>query len=325
MMNAKGAVGAVHWHHACTKAPRQQCKALHLVFATPLFNRMPPKRKAPSRASTDEPPTVVTRRSADASPRKSSKVSASVTDAGKGSSSEPQPSYEDIRRLNIAKIQLEMQHIGLSAAAAAFVPITTPSRPTNSAASRGKKSAPFAEPLRMSLRTRDGETKPKRDIYSEAAFEIQEQRQRWVRRAAPFAVDDCWYKDLGSSEHESRVVSEGVFAALRGSCVSKAPAKSIKAVAAAEFYGRMRAHSSGYGKLVPDRIYSICMHPSHDSVIGFVGDKFGETLLHTLNKSHFFSQANLALYTTAARPTSSSVQARPLLTWTWNLLGIGFV
>ena len=237
---------------------------------------MPPKRKAPSRASTDEPTTVVTRRSADASPRKSSKVSASVTDTGKGSSSEPQPSYEDIRRLNIAKIQLEMQHIGLSAAAAAFVPITTPSRPSNSAASRGKKSAPFAEPLRMSLRTRDGETKPKRDIYSEAAFEIEEQKERMQRREAPFSVEDAWFEDLGSSEYESRSLSEGVFAALQRHSVVKSLGNSkVALAAAAELYGRMRAHSSGYGKLVPDRIYSICMHPSRDSIIGLVGDKFG--------------------------------------------------
>ena len=248
---------------------------------------MPPKRKAP----VDEPSAVVTRRSSVASQRssKSSKASASdARDAMKVSAveaappHEPQLSYEDIRRQNIAKIQLEMQHIGLSAAAAAFVPIAATTRPPNSAASRVKKSTPYAEPLRMSLRARDGETKPKRDIYSEAVFEIQEQRQRLARRDAPFSVDDSWYKDLGSSEHESRAVSEGVFAALRHSSVSKkSPAGSSKAVVAADLYGRMRAHSSGYGKLVPDRIYSICMHPSRDSIIGFVGDKFGEAARHT--------------------------------------------
>ena len=246
---------------------------------------MPPKRKAP----VDEPSAVVTRRSSVASQRssKSSKASASdardaMKDSAAASPHDPQLSYEDIRRQNIAKIQLEMQHIGLSAAAAAFVPIAATTRPPNSAASRGKKSTPYAEPLRMSLRARDGETKPKRDIYSEAAFEIQEQRQRLARRDAPFSVDDSWYKDLGSSEHESRAVSEGVFAALRHSSVSKkSPAGSSKAVVAADLYGRMRAHSSGYGKLVPDRIYSICMHPSRDSIIGFVGDKFGEAARHT--------------------------------------------
>jgi hypothetical protein len=238
---------------------------------------MPPKRRASGGIVADKTTANITTRS-----NKILKVSesdsgnASVTEAGLPH--DPQPSYEDIRRRNIAKIQLEMQHIGLSAAAAAFVPIssTPTTRPSNSAASRGKKSTPVVEPLRMSLRARDGETLPKRDIYSEAALEIQEQRERMQRRAAPFSVEDSWFTDLGSSDHESRSLSEGVFAALRRSSVAKSSVKS-KVAAAAEFYGGMRPHSSGYGKLVPDRIYSICMHPSRENIIGFVGDKFGKT------------------------------------------------
>jgi hypothetical protein len=234
---------------------------------------MPPKRKAAGNIA-DDSNTIVTRRSL-----KSSKVSVSDSDKfsspGAESPHEPQLSYEDVRRRNIAKIQREMQHIGLSAAAAAFVPVSSPRiAHASSAASRGKKSAPAAEPLRMSLRARDGQTMPKRDIYSEAAFEIQEQRERMQRRPAPFPVEDAWFKDLGSSEHESRSLSEGVFGALRRHSVTKSTSHP-KVAAADEMYGRMRTHLSGYGKLVPDRIYSICIHPSRDSIIGFVGDKFG--------------------------------------------------
>lgn len=243
---------------------------------------MPPKRKASGSTIAVEPGSMVTRRGS-----KSSKISGDVTGkvfkAEADSSHEPQLSYEDIRRRNIAKIHLEMQHIGLSAAAAAFAPsISHPPRTSNAASSRGKKSAPAAEPLRMSLRARDGETKPRRDIYSEAAFEIQEQKERWQRRVAPFSVEDSWFKDLGSSEHESRVLTEGVFAALRRSSAAKSSA-NCKVAAEAELYGRMRAHASGYGKLVPDRIYSICVHPCVSSIIGFVGDKFGTAplLSHT--------------------------------------------
>jgi WD40 repeat protein len=67
-----------------------------------------------------------------------------------------------------------------------------------------------------------------------------------------------------------------------------------KAVAAAEFYGRLRVHSSGYGKLVPDRIYSICMHPSRDSIIGFVGDKFGLTPIILFSSSFFSLQISFS-------------------------------
>ena len=240
---------------------------------------MPPKRKAAGTTIADDSNTIVTRRTL-----KSSKPSVSDSDKfftpETESRHEPQLSYEDVRRRNIAKIQLEMQHIGLSAAAAAFVPVTTPRIAyASSVASRAKKSAPASEPLRMSLRTRDGQTMPKRDIYSEAAFEIQEQRERLQRRSAPFSVEDAWFKDLGSSEHESRSLSEGVFAALRRHSVAKSTAHP-KVAAADEVYSRMRTHLSGYGKLVPDRIYSICIHPSRDSIIGFAGDKFGACPLH---------------------------------------------
>ena len=238
---------------------------------------MPPKRAATGSPIPDESTTIATRRSQKV-PKGSASDSGKISGIKVENAHDAQSSYEDIRRRNIAKIQLEMQHIGLSAAAAAFVPISNPSsaRSSNSAASRGKKSASAAEPLRMSLRARDGETKPKRDIYSEAAFEIQEQRERMQRRTAPFSVEDSWFKDLSSSDHECRTLSDGVFAALRRPSIAKS--SNPKFAAAAEVYGRMRAHSSGYGKLVPDRIYSICMHPSRESIIGFVGDKFGKAL-----------------------------------------------
>ncbi len=160
---------------------------------------MPPKRKAAGSAVAEESNTIITRhglKSTKLSASDSPKLFASEAE----SPHEQQPSYEDIRRRNIAKIQLEMQHIGLSAAAAAFVPIasTHTARASISAASRGKKSAPVAEPLRMSLRARDGQAAPKRDIYSEAAFEIQEQQERMQRREAPFSVEDAWFEDLGS-------------------------------------------------------------------------------------------------------------------------------
>jgi hypothetical protein len=239
---------------------------------------MPPKRKASGTIIADKTTAVITRRSLKRMKDSASdyeNVPATVAEFPNDS----QPSYEDIRRRNIAKIQQEMQHIGLSAAAAAFVPVSNIqiNRSSNAAASRVKRSTPAVEPLRMSLRARDGETMSKRDIYSEAAFEIQEQRDRMQRRPAPFSVEDSWYKDLGSSHHESRSLSQGVFAALRRASFIKSSVKS-KVVAAADFYGGMQVHSSGYGKLVPDRIYSICMHPSRDSIIGFVGDKFGNAL-----------------------------------------------
>jgi hypothetical protein len=243
------------------------------------FRSMPPKRTASSRIIDDEATVNITRRSLKTSKGSASDCgSISVTESGVLNDS--QPSYEDIRRRNIAKIQLEMQHIGLSAAAAAFVPtsIIQNSRSSNSGASRGKKSVPTVEPLRMSLRARDGETTSKRDIYSEVASEIQEQRNRMQRRPAPFSVEDAWFKDLGSSQHESRTLSEGVFAALRRSSAAKSSVIS-KVAAAADFYGGMQVHASGYGKLVPDRIYSICLHPSRDNIIGFVGDKFGAAAL----------------------------------------------
>lgn len=233
------------------------------------------KRKAPVSIIADEP-TRTTRRSHKIPEAPPSDTGKQFTREAE-SPHELQPSYEDIRRRNIAKIQLEMQHIGLSAAAAAFTPTNvTTSRSSFPTGSRGKKSVPASEPLRMSLRARDGRTTT-RDIYSEAAFEIQEQRERMQRRSAPFNVEDAWFKDLGSSELESRSLSEGVFAALRLHSASKSSAKP-KVAEAAECYGRMRTHLSGYGKLVPDRIYSICMHPGRDSIIGFAGDKFGAAI-----------------------------------------------
>ena len=127
------------------------------------FNRMPPKCKAHVVARTDKPstPPVVTR---------SRNSKASYPDPGKGSAVEAaslldlQRSNADIRRLSISDVQLEIQHTGSSKAAAAFVPLTTPTLSSIAAASGGKKIANAIEPLVMSLQTtRVDITKPTRD------------------------------------------------------------------------------------------------------------------------------------------------------------------